>query len=365
MEVRQFDPYIREEEIASVVDSLKSNWVTEGPKTRKMEEMLQEITGARHAILVPNGTLALFVALKCAGIGPGDEVIVPTFTFIASATSIVFAGGTPVMCDVREEDLNLDPEDVRRKLSDRTKAILPVHIYGQSADMDAVMQIARERNLLVIEDAAQGIGTTCGAQHVGTFGTAGCLSFFADKTVTTAEGGAILSNDDGYAESVRYFKNQGRLTSGSFLHERIGYNFRITDLQAALGIVQLSRLDWIIARKLEIESAYRERLADLPVEFLPPSRRGKRVPFRINIFVDDAEALAGFLSNHGVGVRRVFYPMHRQPCFTPENARIEGEFPVAERAFARGISLPSGVALTEGEIDYVCETIRRFFEAAS
>ncbi len=361
MKIRQFDSYIREEEIASVLETLQANWITEGPKTARMIEGLKARTGARHVEMFPNGTLALFAALKVAGIGPGDEVIVPNFTFIASATSVVLTGAVPVFCDIRSSDLNIDPELIESKISERTKAIMPVHIYGQSADMDPILRTAEKHGLKIIEDAAQGIGVTFKDRHVGTLGTLGCISFFADKTITMAEGGAVLTDDPSLAESLRYFKNQGRLDRGSFIHKAVGYNFRITDLQAALGVVQLGRLDWIIEKKRALEEQYRERLKDLPLRFLQPNGFGERVPFRINVFVDNAEALADHLNRSEIEVRRIFYPLHRQPCFSPENSRITGEFPESDRAFQTGISLPSGITLTADDLDQVAESISAFF----
>lgn len=360
--IDQFSPYLGQEEIDSVVETLKNNWITEGPKTARMKEMLCQLTGARHAIMLPNGTLALYVALMVNGIGHGDEVIVSDFTFVGSATSICLTGATPVFAEVRRDDFNIDVTLLERYLSPKTKAIMPVHLYGQPVDMDPLIDFTRKHNLKIIEDAAQGIGVSYKGQHVGTLGDAGCISFFADKTITTGEGGVILTNSDELADKCMYFKNQGRLNRGSFKHPYVGFNFRITDLQAALGVVQLKRLPMIIAEKKRVEDCYREHLKDLPMVKLPADNNfGTRVPFRINILVENAQKLIGFLSNKGIGVRSFFYPLHKQPCFNETNAKMIGTYANAEWAFECGVSLPSGISLQKKQIMRVCDVIKEFY----
>ena len=362
MRVNQFDPFLTEEDIASLLEVIKSNWFTEGPKTKELESILQERCGVKRAILMPNGTLALFVALKALGIGPGDEVLVPDFTMAASATSVVLAGARPVFVEVGEDDFMMDPNRVEEVISLHTKAMMPVHLYGESVDIAPLIEIARRHNLKVVEDAAQGIGVTYRGQHVGTFGDIGCLSFFADKTITTGEGGAILTNNDGIAEEMQYIKNQGRLERGSFVHPKVGYNFRLTDLQAALAVSQMRRLDSIIEKKLHNEGLYRNYLTGIPqVSFPKPTGRGQRVPFRVNIMVPNPEALQKRLTNREIGTRRWFYPLHKQPCFTPDNSAQAPNLKNAEKIFEHGLSLPSGLGLKEEEIKYVCDAIREFY----
>ncbi len=364
MKVNQFDPHLTKEEIKSVVETIEDNWITEGKKTAQMQEMLQDYCGAKHAIMLPNGTLALYVALKIVGIGPGDEVIVPAFTFVGSATSITLTGAKPVFCDINLDDFNMSIESFKKCLSPKTKAVMPVHIYGQAVkEMDKVMAIAKEKKLLVVEDAAQGLGVSFGKKHVGTFGEVGCISFYADKTITTGEGGVLLTNDDALADRCRYFKNQGRLNRGSFIHPQMGFNFRITDLQAAIGVVQMKKLPMIIKRKSENEALYKKFLKDCPqVKFPVDTKVGKRVPFRINLLVDDPEKLSNFLTEQGVGVRRFFYPLNHQPCFTDENSIKHFSCANADRIFEHGISLPSGVGLFEKQIKYVCDSIKKFYK---
>jgi perosamine synthetase len=363
--VPQFEPYFGEEEIALLTDTLRSGWVTEGPKTQQFISRLSSLTGARHVSLAPNGTLALYMALKLIGIKEGDEVIVPDFTFLASASSVVLAGATPVFVDVDPETFNIIPQLIEQAITEKTAAIMPVHIYGQAAQMDSIMDIAHRYELKVVEDAAQGVGVKYKGKHVGTFGDFGCLSFFADKTVTTGEGGALLTNNPHLAEACLYFRNQGRLERGSFVHSRMGYNFRLTDLQAAIGLVQLDKLAEIIERKRTIEQCYRQFLngsEDVMFPTIDPDCQ--RVAFRINILVPDPEKLGGFLANESIGVRRFFYPLHCQPCFNKYNSRVSGDLRNSINAFEHGLSLPSSAKLTEAQIEYVCSAIRSFFASS-
>lgn len=363
MTVSQFEPCLGEEEIQELLDCVRTKWLTEGKKSEEFVERLKAYTGAKHLVLAPNGTLALFMAVAVAGLGPGDEVVVPDFTFLGSATAVVLAGATPVFADVHPETFNLTPESLRRAISPRTKGVMPVHIYGQAADMDPILNIAKEHGLKVIEDAAQGIGVRYKGRHVGTIGDLGCFSFFADKTMTTGEGGAVLTNDDAMGERLLYFRNQGRLQRGSFIHPQMGWNFRLTDIQSAIGLAQMRKLDWIIQRKSEVEEHYRRFLAAVPEVRLPKADpAGTRVPFRINLLVPDPQALCDHLERVGVGVRRFFYPLHRQPCFTPQNSRSGTDFIHSVHAFEHGVSLPSSVNLTPAEIEYVCSRIADFYQ---
>jgi perosamine synthetase len=235
---------------------------------------------------------------------------------------------------------------------------MPVHIYGQAADMDKITELAKNYGLWVIEDAAEAIGVTFKGRPVGNLGDIGCISFYADKTATTGEGGMILTNDDELAEWCTLFENQGRSSGGSYIHPFIGYNFRLSDLQAAVGLAQLSKLPAIIERKQRNESVYRENLTGVKgIEFPYTDPRGYNVPFRINILVQDPEELRSFLEKEGIGSRRFFYPLHRQPC-----CNLRGEFPNADRAYERGLPLPSSPTLSEEQISYVCEKIKMFME---
>jgi len=362
MKVNQFDPYLGDDEIALVTDTIRRNWITEGERTAEFQELLRRQCGVKHAIMLPNGTLALYAALMSLGVGVGDEVIIPAFTFIGSATAAVLTGAKPVFADVDPEDFNLSVDSAVKCLSTRTKVIMPVHVYGQAANMEGIKDIADRYGLKVVEDAAQGIGVTYGEKHVGSMGDVGCFSFYADKTITMGEGGALVTDSDELAERCMYFKNQGRLVRGSFQHSKIGFNFRVTDLQSAIGVAQFKKLPFILKRKKENERRYQQLLKDLPqVSFPKDNKRGERVLFRVNIMVDDPESLAAFLIKKDIGVRRVFYPLHLQPCFNESNSIRSTPCPHSEALFKRGLSLPSGVGLSDKQIVYVCETIRAYY----
>ena len=354
--IPQFEPWLGEEELNQLAECIRANWITGGEKVREFERRIAELCGVTHAITCCNGTIALYLGLKIVGVGEGDEVIVPDFTFIASANSVVLAGAKPVFVDVDAKTLNIDPECTEKAITQRTKAIMPVHIYGQAADMDAILDIAKRHNLLVVEDAAQGIGVTFKGKLTGTFGDVGCISFYADKTITTGEGGMVLTNDDEFARQCLILKHQGRTGRGIYFHEHIGYNFRLTDLQAAVGLAQLSKLPTIIERKKQNERLYREYLADIAdIEFPYTDPRGFNVPFRVNILLDKPQELSDFLNKEGIGSRGFFHPLHSQPCYN-----VKGEFPNAVRAYERGLSLPSSVTLREEQIEYVCREIKLF-----
>jgi len=361
MPINEFSPQIGKSEIVKILQTLQDNWITEGKKTQQLEAMLAEYFGCRRVVMVPNGTLALFAALKVLEIGPGDEVIVPDFTFFGSVSAVVLTGATPVLVDVDELDGNVSVEAAKASLSERTRAIMPVHIYGQSCDMQAVMELADQHNLHVVEDAAQGMGVTFGDKHVGTFGDIGCMSFFADKTMTTGEGGALLLNDEQLAQKCVYFKNQGRLRRGSFVHTHMGYNFRITDLQAAIGVAQFERVEKTIQRKRVLRDAYYRRLEGCPHLRLPADNGfGEVVPFRVNILVDDPEGLAEFLAKREIAARRYFYPLHRQPSLTAENSIVRQTPVNSVRLFDTGLMLPSGLDLTESQVNHVCACVEEY-----
>lgn len=357
--IPQFEPYLGEEELARLTECIRDNWITGGRKVAEFERRIADLCGVKHGIAICNGTLALYAGLKILGIGEGDEVIVPDFTFIASGNSVVMAGGTPVFADVDPRTYNIDPASIEKAVTPRTKAVMPVHIYGQAADMDAIMAVAEKHDLYVIEDAAQGIGVTFNGKPVGGFGSVGCLSFYADKTMTTGEGGMVLTDDDGLAEKCLILKHQGRTGRGFYYHEHIGFNFRITDLQAAVGLAQLDKLPKIIGLKKQHEARYRELLREIPqVSFPWVDPRCYNVPFRINILVDDPESLSAYLNDREIGSRRFFHPLHSQPCYD-----VKGDFPNTIKAYDNGLSLPSSVGLTEEQITTVCTAIRGYFKS--
>jgi len=367
MKVNQFAPWVGAEEYQAIADCFESNWITEGPKSKAFSAQLLDLIGAKYGVFAPNGTLALYLGLKAMDIGPGDEVIVPDFTFIASATSVHMAGATPVFVEVNRDNFQIELSHADHLVNDKTKAIMPVHIYGTIADMDAVAQFAKKHNLLVIEDAAAALGVHYKGQHAGTFGDIGTFSFFADKTITTGEGGFVVTSNEEMHHKLLLLRNQGRVDRGSFIHPEMGYNFRITDIQAAIGQVQLAKLPQIIARKEAIKQYYLERLGQIEeISFLTPAPEAEWVPFRVAIFADNAQAIRDFMKEKGVEPRSLFYPLHKQPCFAylketnPQNMKSEN-FPNSIYAYENGMSLPSFPALTEEQMAYVCSVIEAYY----
>lgn len=354
------EPWVGKEELEEIAQSIKAKWISGGPKVKEFQEKIAKLCHVKHGIAVCNGTQAIYVGLKILGIGPRDEVIVPDFTFIATANAVVWAGAKPVFVDVDKKTFNIDPLKIEKAITKRTKAIMPVHIYGQAARMPEIMRIARKHKLLVIEDAAQGIGVTFNKKPVGSFGQVGCLSFYADKILTTGEGGMVLTNSDELAKKAIILLNQGRTGRGWYTHDYLGYNFRMTDLQAAVGLAQLKKLPVIIKKRKRNEKLYQKYLAEVSeVEFPYVDPRGFRVPWRITILVSNPQALLEFLDKKGIKANRTFGPLHSQPCY--KNYRTKEAFPNATFAFDRVLRLPSATGLTEEEIRYVCEKIKEFY----
>ena len=366
MKVPQFIPHIGEEEYAAIKSCFDSVWITEGPKAETFKAKLLELMDAKYGVFAPNGTLALYLALRGVGVKPGDEVMVPDMTFIASANAVEMVGAVPVFVDVNRKNFQIDVSQCQAVLSDKTKAIMPVHLYGQSANVTEVMDFAKLYNLWVIEDAAQAIGVRWRGTHCGTFGDAGCFSFFADKTITTGEGGFVVTNSDEVYEKLLYLRNQGRTERGTFIHPEIGYNFRMTDIQMAVGLTQLEKLEEIAAKKLWVLERYKENLSHLPqVSFTSCHPDSSYIPFRVTILCERAHELMRFMTANEVQPRTFFYPLHLQPCYGYLKASQfpEGSnpFPNAVYGYEHGICLPSFAGLTEAQIGYVCDVIQTFF----
>ena len=368
--VPQFMPWVGQEEYEAIADCFERNWITEGPKSKEFLKQLLELTGSQYGVLAPNGTLAIYMALKAIGVGPGDEVIVPDFTFIASASAVAMAGARPIFVDVNRRNFQIDLFSAETLISPATKAIMPVHIYGTVADMDMVGAFANRHGLLIIEDAAQALGVHYKTKHAGTFGKVGTFSFFADKSITTAEGGLITTDDSNVYEHLLYLRNQGRTKSGSFIHPQLGFNFRITDLQCAIGLIQLKKLTQIKKRKLSILKRYQDNLSNISqVSFLKDDPGSERIPFRVAVLCEESQSLSKELQAQGIEPRTFFYPLHKQPAFSYLNDEYtkrglvmsDEVYPNSVFGFNHGICLPTFPTLTEESIDYVCGVIQKFY----
>lgn len=355
------EPYLGEEEKALLIDCIDRNWITGGPKVKEFESKISSMVGVKHAIACMNGTMALYMGLKAMKDlykwPDGFGVIVPDFTFIASANAVVLAGGNPIFCDVYRDTLNIDCYSAELKLDKTVKAIMPVHIYGQSANLDEVLKFAQDYDLKVIEDAAQGVGVSWKGKAVGSFGDCGIHSYYSDKNLSCSEGGMVLTDNDKIAEKCIRLNNQGRTGRGWYQHDEIGFNFRMTDLSASIGLAQLSKFDFIRKMKWEHDRRYKELLKDIPqVSFVHNSVHSVSVPFRHNILVPEPESLADFLEKNGVKSMRFFYPLHLQKCYNRK-----GHYPNSIKSYFHGLSLPSSVGLTDGQILYICNKISEFY----
>lgn len=354
------EPLLTGNELAYVTDCVKSSWVSSiGKYIPRFEEDFARFCNTKHGIATSNGTTALHLALVVSGIGQGDEVIIPTLTFVATANAITYTGAKPVFADSESRTWNLDPVDVKRKITPRTKAIIPVHLYGHPVDMDAINQIANEHQLAVIEDAAEAHGAEYKGRRVGGLGRIAAFSFYGNKIITTGEGGMLTTDDDELAEKARWLRDHGMSTTERYWHPVIGYNYRLTNLQAALGVAQMERVEEFISRKRALAELYRSELKNVPGITLPPEESwAKSVYWMYSILVGDEfgvtrDALMEHLKARGIDSRPFFHPIHTLPPYLNSQS-----LPVAERVARQGINLPSAVSLTDRSAQRVADAIR-------
>lgn len=357
------NPSLDGNERAYVLDCLESGWISsQGGYLRKFEAALAEFLGVEHALAVSNGTVALHLALVTLGIGPGDEVIVPDLTFAASASAVVHAGATPVLVDVERTSWTLDLDKAASAIGPRTRAIMPVHLYGQPADMDGVKALADRHGLLVIEDAAEALGSTWKGRRVGSIGDASTFSFFANKIVTTGEGGMVVFADSAKAERARRLRDHGMNPAKRYWHDEIGFNYRMTNMQAAIGVAQMERIESFIQGKLALAERYREGLSGIAGIVLPVERAEVlNTYWSYSILLSDCPSMEerdrviARLARLGIGTRPLFYPLHSMPAFRAFAGNRD--FSVTDHLSARGLSLPSAVTLADREVDFVCQSL--------
>ncbi len=369
-------PWIGEEEIAEVIDSLSSGWVTTGPKTRRFEEEFERYVGARHAIAVSSCTAALHLSLKALGVGPGDEVIVPTLTFCATANVVVHLGATPVIVDVNEHGL-MSPEHCAQFITPKTKVIVPVHYAGQSCDLDGFRRLGERHGIPILEDAAHAVGADYHGQKIGVHGAMVAFSFYATKNMTTGEGGMITTNDDALAASARRLALHGMskdawkryAETGSWYYEVLepGFKANMTDVQASLGLHQLRRLDGFIERRRELAHAYRRALEGVDGLILP-----EELPGRGHCYHLYPVQVAGLDINRGdfiealkaarIGTSVHFIPLHRHPYYRQTFGLRPEQFPVAERLYQGMVSLPLYPKMTGNDLEDVVAAVRNIVE---
>ena len=348
MPISLSSPDIDQGDIDAVVAVLRTPTLSLGPKLPEFERNLAAYVGVRHAVAVNSGTSALDCAMKGLGIAEGDEVITTPFSFVASSNCILFQNARPVFVDIDSATYNIDARAIERAVTDRTRAILPVHVFGAVADMDAVNDIARRRNLLVVEDSCEALGSTYKGRKVGSLARCGAFAFYPNKQMTTGEGGMLVTDDDRLAAVARSLRNQGRGEGGGWLaHERLGYNFRLSDILCALGISQLARLDGFIAKREAVAARYHELLADLPEIIVPPSNPFGRMSWFVYVIrlADrfgraERDAMMQGLRDRGIGCNNYFTPIHLQPFYQERLGTRAGDFPVTEQVAERTIALP-------------------------
>lgn len=359
-----YRPNLNGNEKQYVNECIDTSWISSrGRFVTEFEIKFAKYIDVEHAASVCNGTVALHLALLALGIGPGDEVIVPTLTYISSANAIVYTGATPIFVDSLESSWQIDPDDIRRHITPRTKAVMPVHLYGQSCDMDAILAIATEHKLFVVEDCAEAFGTMYKGRHVGTFGDISTFSFFGNKTITTGEGGMVVTNDKTLSERARHYKGQGLATHREYWHDVIGYNYRMTNIAAAIGLAQLERADEFIYKKRKLADSYRSALSGLPVELHEEQVSTKHSYWMFSVLVsshDLREPLRTHLAADGIETRPFFFPIHTMPMYDRSYQR----HPVAENISWRGINLPSWPGLGEEDIAFISESMKQFFAHA-
>lgn len=367
MSVPVNEPLLDGNEKKYLLECIETGWISsEGPFIKEFEQRFAARVGRKHGVAVCNGTAALDAAVDALGIGPGDEVILPAFTIISCIGQIVRAGARPVLVDSDPVTWNMDVGQIEAKITPRTRAIMAVHIYGLPVDMDPLLDLARRHGLKVIEDAAEMHGQTYKGRPCGSLGDISTFSFYPNKHVTTGEGGMIVTDDDALAETCRSLRNLCFEARRRFVHERLGWNLRMTNLQAALGLAQLERLDEFVARKRRMGARYDALLAGLGRAQLPLARTdyAESVYWVYGLVLDDqvgfdaAEAMRR-LGAEGIGTRPFFCPMHRQPVLQRMGLFAGERHPVSERLYERGLYVPSGLALTDAQIEEVAAKVRQ------
>lgn len=342
-------PSLGEEELNNVMEVVTKGQLSAGPMVKEFERELADYLDCREVVVCSNGTVALHLALAGIGIGPGDEVIVPDLTYVATANAVAYTGAKPVLVDIERTTWGMDPDDVARKITEKTRAILPVHLYGQAANMNRLMEIAGAYGLRMIEDAAEGLGGSWGGQALGTIGIAGTFSFYGNKVITTGEGGAVVTNNVCFAETLRCLRGQGQHPEQRYFHNRLGFNYRMTDLQAAIGLAQLNRIDEMLKIRRAIFAVYHEVLHDF-------ERVDGNAPWLFTFLlpktVERPRVMAELLVRE-IETRPAFIPLHALPMYC-DNPK---KFPVAYDIGTRGLSLPTYEALTEEDVKFIAQAV--------
>ena len=364
MHIPLSQPDITQREIDAVLDVLHSGTLSIGPKVVEFENKVAAVTNRRHAVAVSSGTAGLHAAMLAAGIGPGDEVITTPFSFVASANCILYVGATPVFVDIDMQTLNMDPAKAEAAITPKTKAIVAVEAFGHPGGMLETEQIARRNELILIEDACEGFGGFAGNRPIGSFGRASVFGFYPNKQITTGEGGMIVTDDDRFADSCRALRNQGREGMSWLAHQRLGYNYRLSEINAAIGGVQVDRLDEILENRRRVAHFYIDRLIDNRHVILPTISDGDHMSWfvfvvRLNDLFGpgDRDEIIRLLRAEGIGTNNYFPPIHLQPYVAQQFGYRPGDFPLTESVANRTLALPFHGKLGEAEVDEVVRTL--------
>lgn len=362
------EPLLNGNEEKYVIDCIRAGWVSsEGKYIKDLEQKCADYCSMSQGIAVCNGTAALRVAVSCLQLEKGDEIIMPSFTIISCASAVIEAGAVPILVDSDPETWTMDVLQIESKITKKTKAIMAVHIYGHPVDMGPIIEIASKHNLYVIEDAAEAHGAEYKGAKCGGLSDISILSFYANKLVTTGEGGMVLTNNKQFAESARSLRNLCFRPEKRFYHSELGHNFRLSNIQAAIGVAQLERLDKFIDRKRDMARRYNEGLRDLPIQLPVEKEWAKNIYWMYALVVNDdiaadAEECARLLLAKGIQTRPFFVGMHEQPVFQKMGLFIGERYPVCERISRRGFYLPSGQAITNEQIQRVCTAMHEIFK---
>lgn len=355
------EPNLGNEEAKNLQKAVKSGWVSGGAFVDRFEKEFARYCGVKFAVTTCNGTSALHLALRCLGIGPGDEVIVPALTFVATINAVLYTGAKPIFVDIEPETLGINPKLIEAKITSRTKAILIVHLYGHPVDFNPIARLAKRHQLPIVEDAAEALGSLYKGKKVGSLGKIGCFSFFGNKLITTGEGGMLVTNHQKLAKKARFLRNQATLPGGNYLHTELGYNFLMTNLQAAVGVAQLGKIERFLKRKQEIASLYKKLLTGTAGLRLPSEKAWAlnsywmyspivepKYPLTRNELIEALKA-------RGIETRPFFVALPKLPFLKDE----KGSYPVAYDVSKKGINLPSGTTITNNQVSYICNIIKK------
>lgn len=360
--IRQADPYITKEDVEAVAKAVREKALSQGKYVQKFEEQFARYLGVKHAVAVSNGTAALHLALAAINIGPRDEVIMPSFSFVATASSALYQAAEPIFADIDPLTYNVNSDQIKKKITRKTKAIVPVHYAGQPADMDPILEVAQRHNLHIIEDAAEAHGALYKGKKAGSLGNLNCFSFYPNKNMTTGEGGIITTNDDELAEKMRMIRSHGQ--DQRYHHVMLGYNYRMTDIQASLGLVQLRRLDWVVQRKAEKAAYYTERIKEM---FADRIQTPYVAPYATHVYMfytirfknqKTRDKAIAKLEQESIETRIAFPPIHLQPLYQKLYGYKRGYLPTTEETSDTILCLPIYPHITQEQQDYVLSSLK-------